>query len=209
MFRSLFSRFPRYHCPVLKYGWLALALLVVFGAAFTLLRPPTVTGRTTNVVLRDVQLRLYPTQDQNAEWRFAASEVTYDPVASQTNITRPTQGERYVRDAAGSFQLDSTLSTSALTIDANSNLRMTRATVTVPSQCATATLTGSEANPVVVQQDVGFVAPKATMNAPSYSADVTDMQATFALVVQRGYGETRLNPDATAECVDGKIIQQR
>ncbi|PYE55928.1 hypothetical protein [Deinococcus yavapaiensis] len=194
---------------MLKYGWLALVVLVVFGAAFTLLRPPASVGSTTDVVLRGVRLRMYPTQDQSAEWRFAASEVTYDPVASQTNITRPTQGERYVRNASGIFELDSTLSTSALTIDANSNLRMTRATVAIPSQCASATLTGSQASPVVVQQDVGFVAPKATMRAPSYSADVTDMQATFALVVQRGRSKLRLNPDSTAECVDGKIIQQR
>lgn len=194
---------------MLRYGWLALVALVVFGAAFTLLDPPDEAGRNTNVVLRGVEFRLYPSQDENAEWHFAAREVTYDPVEGQTRITRPTQGERYVRDLTGTYQLDSTLKTSRLTIDASSNLRMTKATVYVPSQCATLTLSGTERNPVVVQQDVGFIAPKGTLESPTLSGDIKDLQATFALFVQRGRSNFRSDLDSTAECVDGKIIQQR
>lgn len=193
---------------MLKYGWLALALLFVFGAAFTLFGRPADTGRTTNVVLRGVQLRLYPTQDQNAEWRFAAGEVTYDPVASQTNITRPTQGERYVRDVSGGYQLDSTLSTNALTIDASSNLRMERATVYVPSQCATLTLTGTTQNPVIVQQDVGFIAPDSRLRFPGVTGGFKDIQASFNLDVQRGEPKFTSNLDSTETCVNGRIVSQ-
>lgn len=190
---------------VLKYSPAVLAALLVFAAAFTLLPQGTTDAASAGVVLRGVNLRLYPAQDVSAEWRFRAGEITYDPLKAESTVNRLSRGERRVDG-----KLDTVVRTDRLTIDASDNLRAGRAELYIPSQCLRVQLTGTAKDPVIIDQQSGFRGPRALIVYPDTVFRAGPVQASFDLK-NANFENTVLeaNLDSTQECVDGRLVPRR
>ncbi len=190
---------------MLKYSYALLVALLVLAVVVALLPEPSTLSAQSGVTLRGVQLRLYPAQDTQAEWRFRAPSISFDPVSSETNIERPEVGERIVNG-----KLDTTITTDRLIIDASDNLRTQRADLYVPSQCVTVKLTGTQEKPIVIDQQSGFSAPKASIVYPDVTFAGGPVQASFDLkqtALQDGKLTARL--DGTQDCKNGKLVPKK
>jgi len=189
---------------VLKYSPVVLAVIVLLGVIVALI-PRGTTASSSGVVLRGVNLRLYPAADQQAEWRFRADTITADPTSGETTIDELKRGERFV-----SGELDTVVRTDRLTIDASDNLRSRRAELYIPAQCLTVNIDGTDAKPVVIDQQSGFSGPKARIVYPDAVFSAGPVQASFDLK-QVNFENTSLeaNLDSTEECVNGKLVPRR
>lgn len=195
---------------MLKYGWWVLGALLAFGAIFALLPSPAQARDTSGVRLYGVDFRLYPAQDVDAEWRFRADRIDFDPVSGESKLAGLSKGERFVRENGGEPRLDSTIETGALTIDAGSNLLTRKAVVYVPAQCATVRLEGTPDTPVRIDQNAGFLSPKGSLRFPGLTASYKNVRATFALVVQNADSmKVSSDLDSKETCENGKLVTKR
>ncbi len=199
---------------MLKWSAAALVAIVLFGLVFALLPGTTRPQDRTGVRLRGVSLRLYPAQDPNAEWRFQAPDLAFDPVKEEATITGLERGERWARppvDAQHPAQplgLDLTLRTQQLTIDANDNIRTKEANIYLPRDCWSLDLRSNPAQQVLIDQNQGISAPAADIHSPAYNGQFSSVNVSFDLsrsnLVQEP-GAT-VNPSPDVECVSGQII---
>ncbi|WP_027481500.1 hypothetical protein [Deinococcus pimensis] len=189
---------------MLKYSPVVLAVIVLLGVIVALI-PRGTTEASSGVVLRGVSLKLYPAADQQAEWRFEADTITADPESGETTIDRLRRGERFV-----SGKLDTEVRTDRLTIDASDNLRSTSARLYIPAQCLTVSISGTDAQPVVIDQQTGFSGPRARIQYPDAIFTAGPVQASFDLK-QVNFQNTSLqaNLDSTEQCVNGKLVPRR
>ncbi|MFC6616419.1 hypothetical protein [Deinococcus radiophilus] len=198
---------------MLKVGSYVLGALLLFALVFALMpasSPRTATGATLN----DVSLTLYPANDPEAHWTFQADQVVNDPLSGETHLSTLKEGGRWVNglDASGlptgEKVLDARLAADDLTIDSQDNMTTREATITLIEQCADIHLSGNDAQPVVVQQNVGFSAPLAEVDAPGFKSEIPDLAMTFDFTITGGSADSQTGWDmnATEQCVDGQIV---
>lgn len=202
-----------YSGPVLKTGSYVLAALLLFAAVFALL--PTRSPRTeTGATLQGVSLTLYPASDPDAFWNFEAAQVVSDPLSGETYLSDLQGGGRWLRerDAAGQPTgkpvLDARLDAEDLTIDRQDNMETSAATITLVKECAVVQLSGNAAQPVRVEQNVGFSAPLAEVDSPAIVGKVPDIQMTFGFEILNSSDQSNLGWDMNAaeQCVDGERV---
>lgn len=195
---------PRYHSGVLKYSWLALCVLLAFGAVVALLPERSAPNAGAGVTLSGVKLRLYPQQDAQAEWRFEAQNISYDPLRGETEVVKPSKGERILNG-----KLDMTIRTERLIIDSNDDLRTQQATLYIPSECTTLELQGDAQRPVRIQQSVGYSAPIGKMTSPSIKAEIANLTSSFQLDVQGSFqGQTQFQSNPDEVCDNGRLVKK-
>ena len=190
---------------MLRYSYALLAALLVFALVVALLPEPPSLKAQSGVTLRGVSLRLYPAQDAQAEWRFRAPSITFDPLSGETDIERPDVGQRMLNGA-----VDTTIRTERLAIDANDNLHTQQADLYIPAQCLTVKLTGTPKQPVVIDQQIGFSGPQASMIYPDTIFTAGPVQASFDLK-QTSFTNPKLDAqlDSKQDCVNGQIVPRR
>lgn len=197
-----------------KVGLYSLIAIVAFALVFAFLPTGEQTAAKTGATLRDVQLTLYPARDPDAVWKFQAANVTNDPITSITELSGLSGGERLLRqkDSAGQYTgqqtLDATLNTPHLTINGQDDLLTPSAKITLVQQCADISLTGTEQQPVRIEQGSGFSAPLAVVDSPALTGRVTNLRMSFDFVVQDSGTDSNLgwNPDAKETCKNGKRV---
>ena len=194
---------------VLRWSVAVLAAIVVFGLVFALLPNRAGAQDRTGVQLRGVSLRLYPAQDQDAEWRFTAPELSFDPVKEEATITGLQRGERWARDPrTRRLGLDLTLGTRQLTIDASDNIRTREADVFLIQGCYSLALKSIEGQPVLIDQNRGISAPVADIRSPAVNGGYENLQMSFDL---RSFSATQrenftVNSAPDFECVNGRTV---
>lgn len=167
---------------VLKWSLALLLAIVVLGLVFAFLPQRAEGVDRTGVQLRDVSLRLYPAQDPDAEWRFQAPSLSFDPVKGEATISGLEQGERWARDPqTGQLGLDLTLSTQELTIDANDNIHTRKANIYLPRDCWALSLDSTDQQSVLIDQNRGISAPFATISSPAVNGAYDNVTVGFNL----------------------------
>lgn len=199
---------------VQKVGLFVLLAILGLSLVFALLPAGTPQRAQTGVRLQDVRLTLYPSRDPDAVWRFAAAEVSADPVAGTTQLQNISGGERLLRERAKSGEftgreiLDATIRTPDLRIDAQDNLTTSRADITLVKECADLALTGTPERPVTIEQGLGFSAPDARLDSPALRGQIYDLRMDFQFNVEQSSPRSSFgwNPDASETCRDGKRV---
>ncbi|MDZ7799186.1 MAG: hypothetical protein U5K81_00140 [Trueperaceae bacterium] len=177
----------------------ALALLGVVLAALTFLalqpraEPPTVREEIT---LQDAQVRLFPSGDPDATWRFDATRVAYHPTERETTLHDIVDGQRRVGD-----EVDFTLRAERLVIGPNDDLRTNRMDVRLIEDELNVEMEGREERQVLVDQQAGvFEVPRIYLYGEDFgesryenmrvSFDFTDFEAGGPGTV--GYSELQI-----------------
>ncbi len=166
------------HC-VTRLAFMALGILLLLGVVVSIW-PVENQVALSNVRLEGVKLELYPAADPDAQWKFSASSVIYNPDTRESQVTLEGTGQRIVKGVT-----DLELSARELTIDGNDNLRTQTAVVYVKKDCTTVKLGyadgGAGSVPVVIDQNSGYRAPYAEVIAPDYKQTGTNLEASFDL----------------------------
>ncbi|WP_102128245.1 hypothetical protein [Deinococcus planocerae] len=199
---------------MLKAGLYGLVALAVFALVFAFLPSGGADGAQTGARLQGVALALYPARDADAVWRFRAAEVGSDPLKGETHLAGLSDGGRWLRERGpdgkptGQFVLDATLAAPDLTIDSQDNMLTRQARITLVQQCATIDLSGTQAQPVRVEQGSGFSAPVARVDSPSLTGRVTRLRMSFDFQVEDSGEDSALgwDPGATETCENGKRV---
>lgn len=178
-----------------------LFLLGLFAVAFWVTSRPIVDEAPppTGVQLTNVTLTLYPEQDPEATWRFAAAQVVQDPATREATITGLKEGARYLGG-----KLDLTLKAPQVVIDRLDNLRVPYAEVYIPSVCWTLNLGEAGQRAVEINQVQGYRAPSIKLSGPGISIEAKNLVSDFRLdnpswkVVREEY-----TTDGVQECPGG------
>lgn len=199
-----------------KLGLYALLAILGFALIFAFVPGSGSAGSQTGAQLSGVQLRLYPSRDQDAVWTFGAATVSSDPVANETQLSGLSGGQRLIRerDAQGRLTdretLDARLSATDLTIDGDDNMSTRQARITLVRECADIDLKGTASEPVKIEQGVGFSAPVADISSPLTNGHIEKLRMTFAFVIEDSDNERSTfnsDLDTTERCIDGKRVQ--
>ncbi|WP_043816839.1 hypothetical protein [Deinococcus maricopensis] len=192
---------------MLKLSLTALAVLLAFGLVFALL-PSKAPADTTGIRLEGVSLQLYPARDPDAQWRFGAQNVQYDPVSNESVLTGLSRGERWVPNPqTGTPELDTTLSASTVKIDGSDNLLMNKAQMVVVRECTSLDLSGTAQEPVKVDQAYGYTAPNARIRFPDGTWTMRNVRASFDLKDTNGEDQAlQANLDQTQRCENGRLV---
>ncbi len=156
---------------------LAALLVIIAFSLFLVSRPlPTPAAPNRGVRLENVRLTLYPEQDPQARWEFAAQVVEQDPATREARVSALQSGERFVED-----QLDMRLFAPEVIIDRSDNLRLPYARVEILKGCYTVNLGRPGEAPVTIDQREGFRAPSVHITAPSLEVKGRDFKSDFAI----------------------------
>ena len=210
-------RLSRYHACVFRAALIFLACLLVFGVAFSFLPSGSSVPRS-GVTLQGVRFSLYPEQDRGAVWRFAARQVSIDPLKNENTLDDLGRGERWIKakkkkdvwipDANGEDHLDLTLTAKRLVIDADDNLKAREAHLYILQDCTTLTLRAAGDNQVVINQRSGYTAPYVGISSPSIQLEFDAFSSPFDLSnvqgTQRAGGTVQTNP--TSICKNGHVV---
>ena len=200
-------RLSRYHACVFRAALIFLACLLVFGVAFSFL-PYGSSVPTSGVTLQGVRFSLYPEQDRQAVWRFAARQVSIDPLRQENTLDDLGKGERWLRRQDGSETLDLTLKARRLVIDADDNLKAQEAQLYVLQDCTTLTLRAAGDSQVVINQRSGYAAPYVAVSSPSISGEYDNVTSNFDFSnfqgAQRAGASLQTNPDTI--CKNGHVV---
>ncbi|WP_420597313.1 hypothetical protein [Deinococcus sp.] len=192
---------------MLRFSLWALAAMLLFGLVFALL-PTSPDVAASGVTLQDVKLRLYPAQDQQAEWRFEAKTISVDPQKGDTSLEQLGQGARWVKDKSGTLQEDLTIQASQLIIDKEDNLHANKATLYTLADCSTFTLSSSAEQQVVINQQGGYSAPRGEISSPIQSGEFLNVSSNFDFSNFRFDEQlpgAQFASVASQKCVDGKL----
>ena len=200
-------RLSRYHACVFRAALIFLACLLVFGVAFSFLPYGSSVPRS-GVTLQGVRFSLYPEQDRGAVWRFAARQVSIDPLKNENTLDDLGKGERWLKQKDGSEKLDQTLKAKRLVIDADDNLKAQEAQLYVLQDCTTLTLRAAGDSQVVINQRSGYTAPYVGISSPSIQLEFDAFSSPFDLSnvqgTQRAGGTVQTNP--TSICKNGHVV---
>lgn len=120
-----------------------------------------------SITLSNVALTLYPQADPAAEWRFTSPTVVYDPASRETTLMELESGAR-VEDG----EIDLELASGRITIDAREDLRAERMYALLHGSGECLTMSGSEGEPVVVDQAEGrFVIPLLELQGEGFGGE--------------------------------------
>ena len=200
-------KLSRYHACVFRAALIFLACLLVFGVAFSFLPYGSSVPRS-GVTLQGVRFSLYPEQDRGAVWRFAARQVSIDPLKNENILDDLGRGERWIMQKDGSEKLDLTLNAKRLVIDADDNLKAQEAQMYLIDGCYTLNFQASGDKPVVINQRSGYSAPYVGIVSPSLNGEIDDFTSPFDLSnvqgSQRSGFTVQTNP--TTICKNGRIV---
>ncbi|AWN22251.1 hypothetical protein DKM44_02530 [Deinococcus irradiatisoli] len=191
---------------MLKWSALALAAMLVFGVVFALL-PSAPSVRGSGVSLEEVKLRLYPAQDPGAEWRFAAQQIKVDPEKGETALDQLGRGERWVTGPRDQLHLDMTIKAQSLIIDNQDNLHARKAELYTLADCSTFTLSSSDQQQVIINQQGGYSAPRGRIRSPIYNGAFRNITANFDFSNFQAEQDVGAALDASppTTCVNGQI----
>ena len=200
-------KLSRYHTCVFRAALIFLACILVFGVAFSFLPYGSSVPRS-GVALQGVRFSLYPEQDRQAVWRFAARQVSIDPLKNENTLDDLGKGERWLRGSDGSETLDLTLNAKRLVIDGDDNLKAQEAQLYILQDCTTLTLRASGDSQVVINQRSGYTAPYVGIASPSLNGEIDDFTSPFDLSnvqgSQRPGFTVQTNP--TTVCKNGHVV---
>lgn len=171
-----------------------VALLVVLSLLPVRTRP--VPGGT--IVLSGAQVTLYPQADPEAVWNFAAERVDYQPDSGETVL-------RAIGDAARTVdgEVDFTLASERITIDAQENLRGEQIEVYIPDADWTLDMRDEPGTPVLIDQQQGrFSAPFLDISGPNVASSAQDAGMDFDLKNFVSGGEGTRNSDSFRDRTD-------
>ncbi len=191
---------------MLRMSLLVLGAMLVFGLVFALL-PVQIDTAKSGVTLQGVRLRLFPAQDAQAEWRFAAQQIIVDPEKDENTLEGLGLGERWVSKPGESAQLDMTIKASKLIIDAQDNLKTQKAALYTLADCSTFTLSGTPKTPVVINQQGGYSAPHGSIHSPIQQGAFRNITANFdfsAFNAEQDPG-MEFHTAPSTHCVAGKL----
>lgn len=185
---------------------MALGILLLLGVVVSVW-PVENQVALSNVRLEGVKLELYPAADPDAQWKFSASSVIYNPDTRESQVTLEGKGQRIFKGVT-----DLELSARELTIDGNDNLRTQTAVVYVKKDCTTVKLGyadgGAGSVPVVIDQNSGYRAPYAEVIAPDYKQTGMNLEASFDLkerfTIDRP--KIKLLENGEASCKNGVLV---
>ncbi|PTA68872.1 hypothetical protein [Deinococcus arcticus] len=198
-----------------KTGLYALAGITLFALVFAFVP----TGRSeagTGVTLSGVELRLYPSRDPDAVWRFKATQVASEPLQSRTVLSGLSGGQRVVKEKdarnryTGRTVLDARLSAPDLTIDGQDNMTTRQARITLVKECADIDLTGHDQTPVRIEGGRGFYAPVAKVRSPFLNGDYQKLQMSFDFNIEDVDDKNSVTfsyLDTTERCVNGQRVK--
>lgn len=200
-------RLSRYHACVFRAALIFFACLLVFGVAFSFLPSGSSVPRS-GVTLQGVRFSLYPEQDRGAVWRFAARQVSIDPLKNENTLDDLGKGERWLKQKDGSEKLDLTLKAKRLVIDADDNLKAQEAQMYLIDGCYTLNFQAIGDKPVVINQRSGYSAPYVGIVSPSLNGEIDDFTSPFDLSnvqgSQRPGFTVQTNP--TSICKNGHVV---
>lgn len=181
-----------------RLSLLALGVTVVLLVVLSLFpaRTRPVPGGT--IVLSGAQVTLYPQADPAAVWNFAAERVDYEPDTGETVL-------RDIGDAARTVggEVDFTLASERITIDAQENLRGQRIEVYIPDADWTLDMRNKPGTPVLIDQQQGrFSAPFLDISGPNYESRAGEAGIDFDLKNFVSGGEGTQNSDSFRDRAD-------
>jgi len=188
---------------------MALGILLLLGVVVSVW-PVQNQVALSNVRLEGVKLELYPAADPDAQWKFNASSVIYNPDTRESQVTLEGAGQRIFKGVT-----DLELSARELTIDGNDNLRTRAAEVYIPKGCWTVKLgSGATASDgVLIDQNTGFRATTAEVSGPKFVSKGGPLDAAFNMSDENARFNMQnpvdsIDPDSKQTCVNGKLVQQ-
>ena len=200
-------KLSRYHACVFRAALIFLACILVFGVAFSFLPYGSSVPRS-GVALQGVRFSLYPEQDRQAVWRFAARQVSIDPLKNENTLDDLGKGERWLKQKDGSEKLDMTLKADRLIIDGEDNLRAKQAQLYVLDGCWNLNFNASGDKPVVINQRSGLSAPSVDITAPGINLGFDDFSSPFDLTnmqgTQRAGASAGTYPNTV--CKNGQVV---
>jgi hypothetical protein len=197
-----------------RIALIALGVLLLLGVVVSIW-PVNNREAMGEVRLEGVSLELYPAADPDAKWLFQAKNVVYNPDTRESEVELQGKGRRVVDG-----KTDLELSAKSLTIDGNDNLRTTKASVYVPRDCATVSLTNTRRdtdgqtltspNFVMIDQNTGYRAPYAEITFPDYRQTGENLDASFDLKERLVLERTRfrLVDGGNERCENGVIVKK-
>jgi hypothetical protein len=193
---------------VTRLALIVLGALIGLGLIISILPSPK-SQALANVTLEDVDLELYPIADPDAKWTFKAGNVVYNPDSRESTVDLVGKGKRLVKG-----KTDLEIEAETITIDSADNIRTQYAEVYVPQDCITASLgytsSGSNSQPVFIDQNSGYRAPYVSMKGPDFEQSGTDFEASFDLTerVKMKNPNTEFSEQSTQKCVKGAIVKE-
>ena len=191
---------------MLRLSGLVLAALLLFGLIFALL-PAAPSVASSGVTLSGVQLKLYPAQDPQAEWRFTAQQISVDPQKGETALDQLGQGARWVQGEQGQLQEDMTIKAQKLIIDAQDNLHAKQAQLYTLADCSTFTLSSLGQQEVIINQQGGYSAPRGQISSPVQSGAFKNISANFDFSNFQAEQDpgAEFHTAAAQRCVNGQL----
>lgn len=187
---------------MLRLALFALAAVVALLIVVSLLPKRERPVPEGEILLRNTRLTLYPESDPGAVWHFRAPEASYDPDTSETTLLQLEDGERVEGD-----EVDFTVRSDRVVIDANDNLRGEELFVNLVKTDECLTMLGDETDPVLIDQQAGrFIVPVMKVDGRAWGDNSVfpKVRASFDLQEFNSGGEgtttvTELfsNPDET------------
>lgn len=138
--------------------WVILVLLGVVAvlAALSLAPRPERIEPVETIELTATEVRLFPSSDPDAIWRFSAPTASYDPARRETTLRGIEDGERRVGD-----EVDFTLAADELVIGRDDDLRSDRMDVHLVADDLDVEMRGERGRLVEVDQEAGrFEVPR-------------------------------------------------
>jgi len=175
---------------------MALVVVLALLAALSLAPRPERAEPIETIDLDTAEVRLFPSADPAATWRFSAPTAQYDPGRRETTLRSIRDGERRVED-----EIDFTLTAERLVIGRDDDLRSERMDVHLVADDLDVEMTGEDGRLVQVDQESGrFEVPnlriygddfgESRYEEMSVSFDFTDFQAGGPDTI--GYSEFQL-----------------
>jgi hypothetical protein len=161
---------------VVRPALFALGAIVLLSFFLTSRPLPKPSSPDQGVTLEQVKLTLYPEQDREAQWEFAADKVRQNPSSREAVVSQLRSGERFVDN-----QLDLRLFAPEVVIDQNDNLRLPYTKIEILKGCYTVNLGQKDQMPVIIDQREGFIAPSAKITSPTVRIVTKTFKSDFAL----------------------------
>lgn len=161
---------------MLRLSLIGLAVFVLALVALALQDASQPRVPEAAIVLRDTTVALYPQEDPEAVWFFAAPRVEYLPERQESTLYEISEGRRTV-DGETDFTLDSDM----VTIDANDNIRGSAMHAHLVEDEIDLHMEANGDRLVLIdQRRARFEVPRATMSGPDLGESVfEDMRISF------------------------------
>jgi hypothetical protein len=141
---------------VLRYAFLALAVVLGLLIVLSLLPQRRAVIPDATIDLQNATVTLYPQQDQDAVWTFSSPTVEYNPESRDTTLFKVQDGKRVVGG-----ETDFTLESEQVTISSDDNLRGDKIVVKIADEDITVDMQSKgDVKVVIDQSQAKFIVPR-------------------------------------------------